>query len=67
MRPARPRYAGWARSPTHRQLRRTRQLHRLGNIEWFDAAEVRRMVLDGDINDGLSFGGLLYAITAGAI
>jgi 8-oxo-dGTP pyrophosphatase MutT (NUDIX family) len=36
-------------------------------IEWFDVAEVRRMVLDGGITDGLSFGGLLYAITAGAI
>jgi 8-oxo-dGTP pyrophosphatase MutT (NUDIX family) len=36
-------------------------------IEWFDVVDVRRMLLDGDINDGLSFGGLLYALTAGAI
>ena len=36
-------------------------------IEWFDIVDVRRMLLDGDINDGLSFGGLLYALTAGAI
>jgi 8-oxo-dGTP pyrophosphatase MutT (NUDIX family) len=36
-------------------------------IDWFDVAEVRRMVLGGDVNDGLSFGGLLYAIAAGAI
>lgn len=36
-------------------------------IDWFDVATVRRMLLDGDINDGLSFGGLLYAITAGVI
>lgn len=36
-------------------------------IEWFAVDEVRAMLLDGRINDGLSFGGLLYAFVAGAL
>jgi 8-oxo-dGTP pyrophosphatase MutT (NUDIX family) len=33
-------------------------------VEWHPFAEVRAMLLDGRINDGLSFGGLLYATLA---
>lgn len=36
-------------------------------VEWHAFAEVRTMLLDGRINDGLSFGGLLYASLAGVI
>ena len=36
-------------------------------IEWHEFAAVRAMLLDGRINDGLSFGGLLYATLAGVV
>lgn len=36
-------------------------------VEWVPVDEVRRMVLDGRVNDGLSFGALAYAFTATAL
>jgi 8-oxo-dGTP pyrophosphatase MutT (NUDIX family) len=36
-------------------------------IEWVPVAEVRAMLLDGRITDGLSFGALAFAFTAGAL
>ncbi len=36
-------------------------------VEWIDVAEVRAMLLDGRIVDGLSFGALCFAFTAGAL
>jgi 8-oxo-dGTP pyrophosphatase MutT (NUDIX family) len=37
------------------------------SVEWFAPTDVRRMLLAGEINDGLSFGGLLYAFLADAL
>ncbi len=36
-------------------------------IEWFGIEEVRRMLQAGEITDGLSFGGLTYALATGAL
>lgn len=36
-------------------------------IEWVPVDEVRRLVLAGDVPDGLSFGALCFAFTAGAL
>jgi len=36
-------------------------------VEWVPVDEVRRMVLDGRVSDGLSFGALAYAFTAAAL
>ncbi|MAT03739.1 MAG: NUDIX hydrolase [Acidimicrobiaceae bacterium] len=36
-------------------------------VEWLPIDEVRRRFLDGDITDGLSFGGLGYAFAAGIL
>lgn len=36
-------------------------------IDWVPVPEVRRMLLDGRITDGLSFGAIGYAFTAGAL
>jgi 8-oxo-dGTP pyrophosphatase MutT (NUDIX family) len=36
-------------------------------IEWFHVEDVRQMVRVGEISDGLSFGGLTYALATGAL
>jgi 8-oxo-dGTP pyrophosphatase MutT (NUDIX family) len=36
-------------------------------VEWVPVDEVRRMLLDGRVSDGLSFGALAYAFTAAAL
>lgn len=42
-------------------------LNEAAKVDWHEFTEVRRMLLDGEINDGLSFGALLYASLAGVV
>lgn len=42
-------------------------LDEIGRVEWIAAAEVRRMVLAGEIQDGMSVTALLWAMAAGRL
>ena len=36
-------------------------------IEWFTLDEIRRLLRNGEITDGLSFGGLTFALATGVL
>ena len=36
-------------------------------IEWLSPDEIRRLLRDGEISDGLSFGALAYALATGVV